>query len=405
MDDTEVLESPSPAPDAASTPTAAASEPPNAPSAPTTEPGRTGPSYQERVDSLRGPAREHYRRTGDLHAAEGKMPGRPKNSDAPPESSTGTDPGTPRVQTEPASGPGEQKKETRQDRDWKTLRSKAVDQERELTALRAKLEVYERQSAGRGASAPATPDTKPQQPADARPEPPDINAFNDPKEYSAAVKAWQAKDTEWLDRYVNQRLDGERARSQYESATQSWNTRIEAARQRFTDFDQVAFNPKLPVSFVTLGLLQSMPDGELRSYALGKNIEEATRIAELTHIPGEAHFKSYAEFMNWVRSDPNVAMFYGQKLALAQMELAKLSVSASSAPPKEQSKHKPLKEVFAAQPRPSAEVNVEENAAPVGDSIANALDIAKRTGDATEYKRLMNERDRQARAARQPRRD
>src|SRR5260370_4901121 len=142
MPDTAVIDSPS----------TATVEAPSAPVAPSTEtvstsntestqpaPGRTGPSYQERADRLTGKARDHYRLTGDLTAAERKQT---KTSDAPADSSTATEePGPPRVQTEPASGPGEPKP-SRQDRDWVNLRKKNADNERELTAVKAKLEVY-----------------------------------------------------------------------------------------------------------------------------------------------------------------------------------------------------------------------------------------------------------------------
>lgn len=384
--DAPVSETPASVPEATHTPTA---EPTPA------APERTGPSYQDRVGKLKGAAYDHYRKTGNLDEAEAKMPGRPaKNSDATADSSTAT-PGTPRVQTETASGTVEPKP-TRQDRDWVKTRQRLAELERENIALKAETDVYKRESAARGTPAPATTETKPvDAQAKLRPRParPNINDFDDPTKYHAAEQAWHADDTRWIEEYYNYRSQNDRATTQHEQATQSWNTQIETGRKTHKDFDEVAFNSKLPISYVTLGLLQSLPDGALRSYALGKNLEDAARIAEATHIPGEAEFKSYADFMNWVRSDPNVAIFYGQKLAIAQMELAKLPLGPPSAPPKEKVPPKPLKEVIAGQAKPSAEVNIEETAGPVGDPVANALKIAKENGDPTEYKRLMNERD------------
>jgi hypothetical protein len=325
--------------------------------------------------------------TGDLEAAERKM-GTPK-SDAPADSSPAAPkPGaSPDAQTEPASGPGEPKPKA--DRDWRATRQRLAELERENTTYKAKLEVYERERAASRPPAPAAPQEtpKPAPKVDGRPEFPDIEAFQSPKEYQKAVKEWQQKDSEWVQRQFDQRLTQSKAQEHQAKSAEAWTSQLNDARKIHTDYDQVVFSDKVPLSYITQGLIQSMPDGALRAYALAKAPEEATRIADLTHIPGEKHFKSYAEFIRWVNSSPQVAMIYGEKLAEAKRELAKLTVGQA---PKPTPQPKPLKDVIARAPRPSAEVDVEENAAPVGDPAAQAL----KNGDFAAYKRLKNEEDR-----------
>jgi hypothetical protein len=356
--------------------------------------GRTGPSYQERTDALRGKAREHYRLTGNLDEAE-RLSVR-KKSDASAESSPATEPGADNAQTEAASGTAEQRG-TRQDRDWRATRQRLADLERQNTEFKAKLDVYER--AGNRPSAPVeTPQPAPQaqpQAQDLRPEFPDIEAFTDPKKYQAAVKDWQKKDSEWMQRQFDKRITTEKAQQTQEKAVSEWNTQLENARKVHKDFETVAFNKDVPISYATLSVIQSLNDGALRSYALGKDLKLAGEIAQLTHIPGENKFKTFPEFMRWVNSDPRIAMAYGEKLALARVEIQKLQVATSKAPQTPETKT-PLKEVLRRQPRPSAEVTVDDNAQPVADPASQAL----KNGDFEAYKRIKNEEDRRRMARR-----
>jgi len=349
----------------------------------TTEmPERTGPSVKEFVDSLTGKAREIYQRDG-LGAAK-KYVQRKEQQDTPGASSD--------VQTAAASGTAttEQNKPTRQDRNFRNLSAEKTRLERELIAANAKLELYERERAGSGRSAPAaSEEKKPQVSSDARPEFPDIDQFQTTKDFNAAVKKWQTEDAAWMQRQFDQRLTGERVNQQHAQASQAWNTQIENARKIHADYDAVVFNDTTPISFTAIGVIQSLTDGGLRSYSLAKNLAEATRIAELTHIPGEKDFKSFTEFMKWVKSDPDRAVLYGEKVAIAKAELAKLSVGKPAPAPAKETPVKPLKEVIAKAPAPSAEVEVEANAAPVLDPRAVAL----KNHDQKAYRRIMDERD------------
>ena len=354
------------------------------------------PTRSERINALTGKGREHWRLTGNLEAAEGKI--QPKTS-TEETSSPGAEES---ARTEPASGPGSEQQQnvprgtesrTRQDRNFRSLSEKASTLERELIETKAKLSVYESERAASRQPAPAASEIKPAD-TDSRPQFPDIEAFEDAKKFNLAVKAWQTQDADWMQRQLDRRLNGERQTQQHQQSSERWNAQIETARKQFKDFDQVVFSDKAPLSYATLAVIQSIPDGAIRSYGLAKNLEIATKIAELTHIPGEAQFKSLGEFLAWVKADPDRAMLYGEKLALAKAEIAKLSVNGkSAAAPAPQ---RPLKELIRSAAQPSAEVNTETSATPVLDPIATAL----KNHDFKTYKRLQNEADLRARRMR-----
>ena len=350
-----------------------------------------GPSRSDRIKALTGKARDHYQRTGNVEQAEAKMA-------RAAERAAETNSGAESAQTEGVSEPPpleQQPRASRNEHNFRKVKQELDAKDRELIAARAKLELYERQSAAGGPSAPAT-ERQPEKPAtseDPRPEVPDIDAFDDPKKYNAAVKEWQKKDTEWINRQFDRKLTGEQQRQQSQQSSQKWTEQIDSARKIHKDFDTVALSDKTPVSYATMALIQGMADGALRSYALGRNIEVATKIAELTHIPGENQHKDFASFMKWVKADPDRAMLYGEKLATARSELAKLSIpraSGNAAPPQ-----KPLKEIIRSASRPSAEVNTDDSAAPPQDPMVRVLANIKAgvKGAQAEYNRLKNEAD------------
>lgn len=347
----------------------------------------TGPTRGERVSKLYGKAKEHYQRTGDVSAAEALM-GTAKAETSLP----GAD-----AQTEVESGPTgreQQPRTSRNDHNFKKVTDKLSATERELIAAKAKLEVFERQSTGSGKAVPATESTRemPEVSDDPRPEFPDIEAFDDPKKYTAAVKEFQKQDADWITRQFDKRFSGEQQKQQHQQSSEKWTAQLDEGRKQFSDYDSVALSDKLPVSFATMTIIHGLADGALRTYSLGKNAELATKLAELTAMPGENQHKDYPSFMKWVKSDPDRAMLYGEKMAAARAEIAKLAVPKKGTAALPQ---KPLKEIIRSASRPSAEVDTEESAGPPQDPIARALINMKNgvKGAQKEYNRLRNEQD------------
>ena len=64
----------------------------------------------------------------------------------------------------------------------------------------------------------------------------------------------------------------------------SYHEKEEDARGRYEDFEQVAYNPKLPITNVMAQTIQAADNGPDIAYYLGTNPKEAGRIAQLTPI-------------------------------------------------------------------------------------------------------------------------
>ena len=56
---------------------------------------------------------------------------------------------------------------------------------------------------------------------------------------------------------------------------------MQAAEERYADFDEVARNPTLPISTDMAQVIQTLENGPDVLYALGRNPQEAARIASL----------------------------------------------------------------------------------------------------------------------------
>jgi hypothetical protein len=64
----------------------------------------------------------------------------------------------------------------------------------------------------------------------------------------------------------------------------NYHEKEEDARGRYEDFEQVAYNPKLPITDVMAQTIQAADNGPDIAYYLGTNPKEADRIARLTPI-------------------------------------------------------------------------------------------------------------------------
>jgi len=71
------------------------------------------------------------------------------------------------------------------------------------------------------------------------------------------------------------------AASQQAQLLSSYQEKEEGARERYDDFEQVAYNPALPVTDVMAQTIQSSDNGPDIIYHLGSNPKEAARIAAL----------------------------------------------------------------------------------------------------------------------------
>jgi hypothetical protein len=103
---------------------------------------------------------------------------------------------------------------------------------------------------------------------------PPIEQFNSPEEYADLLA--ERKAEELLARR-------EQARAQSE-ILESFHDREEEARNKYDDFEQVAYNPKLPITNEMAQTIQSSEVGPDIAYYLGSNPKEADRISRLSPL-------------------------------------------------------------------------------------------------------------------------
>ena len=103
---------------------------------------------------------------------------------------------------------------------------------------------------------------------------PPIEQFNSPEEYADLLA--ERKAEELLARR-------EQARAQSE-ILESFHDREEEARNKYDDFEQVAYNPKLPITNEMAQTIQSSEVGPDIAYYLGSNPKEAERISRLSPL-------------------------------------------------------------------------------------------------------------------------
>ena len=100
---------------------------------------------------------------------------------------------------------------------------------------------------------------------------PPVEAFNSPDEYAEALAERKAEQ-------ILAKREEARAQS---AIIESYHDREEQARDKYDDFEQVAYNPKLPITDVMAQTIQSSDLGPDLAYYLGSNPKEADRIARL----------------------------------------------------------------------------------------------------------------------------
>ena len=100
---------------------------------------------------------------------------------------------------------------------------------------------------------------------------PPADAFESPEAYAEALAYRKAEE-----------LIAQRERqAQQRQYLEAWHEREEEARNKYDDFEQVAYNKSLPISDAMAETIQASDVGPDIAYYLGSNIKEAQRIASL----------------------------------------------------------------------------------------------------------------------------
>lgn len=122
------------------------------------------------------------------------------------------------------------------------------------------------------------PKAEPEQPSDR----PTSDKFNSTEEYVEAIAGWKAEQI--VAQREAKRAEQESAQRNQQSAEEAkrvWAEQEEAALEKYDDFEQVAYNPKLHISDAMMAAIQTSDVGTDLAYFLGKNPSEAERIAKL----------------------------------------------------------------------------------------------------------------------------
>ena len=98
--------------------------------------------------------------------------------------------------------------------------------------------------------------------------------FESPEAYAEALAYQKAEEL----------LAKREAAKQQSAVLESYQEREEAARDKYDDFEQVAYNPKLPITNVMAETIQSSDIGPELAYYLGSNPKDAERISRMTPL-------------------------------------------------------------------------------------------------------------------------
>ena len=143
---------------------------------------------------------------------------------------------------------------------------------------------------------------------------PPVDQFESPEAYADALAYKKAEEL------LAQR---EHARQQSE-ILETYHEKEEEARNKYDDFEQVAYNPKLPITTVMAQSIQASDVGPEVAYYLGANPKEADRISRLAPI---LQAKEIGRIEAKLASDPPV-----KKTTSAPAPISPVTARSSGAP-------------------------------------------------------------------------
>lgn len=123
---------------------------------------------------------------------------------------------------------------------------------------------------------------QPEQPKPEQPSKPSPDKYASTEEYIEAVSDWKAKQV--VEQTLSEREKQHReeaARKAQAAAYSNYARREESARIAYEDFDDVVYNPSVPITDAMVHAIQHEERGPDIAYHLGKNPQEAARIAQL----------------------------------------------------------------------------------------------------------------------------
>lgn len=136
-------------------------------------------------------------------------------------------------------------------------------------------------------------------------------------------------DDEFVEALANikaeQKLAARERQHQQTEVLSAYHEREEAAREKYDDFQQVAYNPRLPITDVMAETIQYSEVGPDLAYFLGSNPKEAERISRLSPI---LQAKEIGRIEAKLASDPPAA----KKTTSAPAPISPVSPSSKGTP-------------------------------------------------------------------------
>jgi len=120
-----------------------------------------------------------------------------------------------------------------------------------------------------------------------------VDQYESPEAYAEALAYQKAEEL----------IAKREAAKQQSAVLESYHDREEEARSKYDDFEQVAYNPKLPITNVMAETIQSSDIGPELAYYLGSNPKEADRISRMTPL---VQAKEIGKIEAKLASDPPV---------------------------------------------------------------------------------------------------
>jgi len=138
--------------------------------------------------------------------------------------------------------------------------------------------------------------------------------FNTYEDYADALAEYKAEEL----------LAKRETAKQHQDLLSQYHDREESARDRYDDFEQVAYNPKLSITEAMAQSIQASDNGPDVLYYLGSNPKEADRIARLSPI---LQAKEIGKLEAGMASSPPV-----RKTSTAPAPIAPVTARAANAP-------------------------------------------------------------------------
>ena len=107
---------------------------------------------------------------------------------------------------------------------------------------------------------------------------PDRAQFDSPDAYDAALESWGKAQGEYA---AAERRAHEQREVARKATVEAWQARVEAAKAEFPDFEVVALAETVPITVTMGSAIAVATNGPAVAYHLGKNIQEAQRIASM----------------------------------------------------------------------------------------------------------------------------